>query len=318
MPNTIPPIKTPSSLLEEIEPLLQTFLRWLGLSLVPASCQGEKHCLERFFSWLYLAKKHYRDVIQADIENYVLAHEWSQHTRAHTLFAIRRFYEYLKDQGLVPANPAAEIKIVYPRKGNLVQAPTLAEVRQVFRVLERTRTMQGLRLRLMVELAYGSGLRAGEIATLNILDVNLPQQTAHVLCSKGRKERVVPLTSRCLAVYEKYCRKIRETRLPLFVQVKGPNQGQRLSSQSVSQIIKKKTGYHAHLYRHACATHMLLAGCNVRYIQELLGHERTGTTQIYTRLRNEELRQVISQKHPCASRLTLPNYMRMKNLNRSH
>jgi len=317
MQNTIPPTETTSNQLEYLLYLSEDFCKILRLSLAPSSVIHESNVLQKFFKHIHVSGKQYKIITQTDIEAYVASQEWTPHTRAHALFSIRRFYEYLKNNGLVQENPAADIKIVYPKKQHLVQSPTLTEIKAVFRKLEKNKSMQGLRNRLLVEFAYGSGLRAAEIATLNIGDVALQQQTAHVL-GKGRKERVVPLTNRCVVVFKRYCKTIKETRSALFVQIKGPNRGQRLSPSSVGDTIRRKTKYHAHLFRHACATHMLLSGCNIRYIQELLGHERTATTQIYTRLRNEELRQVINQKHPCASRIIPLNYMKMRKLDCSH
>lgn len=304
MQNTIQPIETTSDQLQELETFLEDFRKHLGLSLSHVTAKGEIKSLHRFFAHVHLTKKHYKTITQEDIESYIVSQKWKQHARAHALFCIKRFYGYLKAKRIVQTNPAQEIKIVYPKNQNLTQVPTLSEIKAVFRKLERNNTYQGLRTRLMVELAYGSGLRACEIATLNIEDISIQNHTAHVL-GKGRKERVVPLTQRSMDVFEQYCKTIRETRKSLFVQVKGSNKGQRLLPCSVSATIRTKTRFHAHLYRHACATHMLLAGCNIRYIQELLGHDRTNTTQIYTRLRNEELRRVIEQRHSCAGRMRI-------------
>jgi site-specific recombinase XerD len=177
--------------------------------------------------------------------------------------------------------------------------------------MEKDKTIGGRRNLLMLELAYGSGLRACEISNLNVEDVNVKNMTAHVL-GKFRKERVVPVTKRCLKALEAYYKTIKEPRKPMFVQIKGKDMGARMNPASVSQLFRKKTPFHAHLYRHACATHMLLNGCNIRYIQELLGHERTNTTQIYTRLQKEELRKVVNEKHPCATRIIPITYMTMK------
>jgi site-specific recombinase XerD len=302
MQSTIPLTETTSESLEELWSLLDDFRRLLALRLAPATVKQEIIDLERFFTHVHLIGKHYASVTQQDIEGYVLGQSWSQHRRAHTLFSIKRFYEYLKDNRCVETNPAEYIRIVYPRNRGLVQAPALDEIKKVFRRLEQDTSMQGLRLRLMVELAYGSGMRAGEIAGLDFDSINIAERTAHVL-GKGSKERVVPLTKRSLDVLEIYGRGTDRQRAPLFVRLKGPDTGQRIASPAVSQLIRKNTGYNAHLFRHACAAHMLINGCNIRCIQEMLGHERIGTTQIYTRLRSEELRQVLNKKHPCARRI---------------
>jgi integrase/recombinase XerC len=164
--------------------------------------------------------------------------------------------------------------------------------------MERKKGEINLRNRLMVELAYGSGLRRNEIATLNIGDININDNTAFIL-GKGRKERIVPLTKRCIHAFTEYTTHIKTPRTFLMAGCQG---SKRLSAGTVGAIIKKKSGLNAHLLRHACATHMLLAGCGIGYIQELLGHSRTDTTQIYTTLDKENLRRVIERKHPGRAR----------------
>jgi site-specific recombinase XerD len=144
-----------------------------------------------------------------------------------------------------------------------------------------------------VELAYGSGLRRAELATLDVEDVNLIEQTVRVL-GKGNKERIVPLSKRSVAVLNVYLQGLPSGQKPLFVL----HDGRRIKIWEVAEEIKKSSGLKPHYLRHACATHMLLNGCNIRHIQQLLGHSSVITTQMYTKLDKEDLRKEINAKHP--------------------
>jgi integrase/recombinase XerC len=280
---------------ERLDRLMLDFLAMLRLRLAAVTCIGEKRKLLHFFRHLLLSKKDYTTVTRQDVEDYLLLQKWQQHTRRTVWFCISRFYDYLKENGVVAANPAEGIKLIGRKERRLMTVPPVEKMKSILHKLECVKTENGLRNRLMVELAYGSGLRREEIATLNIEDVDPANLTAHVL-GKGRKERVVPLTRRCAGAFTEYVeRSAREPRKFLF---KSSLTNSRLCVNAVGWIIKQKTGLNPHLFRHACATHLLLAGCNIRYIQELLGHEGVGTTQIYTNFDKEELRQTIEKTHP--------------------
>ena len=282
---------------DELQGIIQEFLKLLGLRLSAFSIRGESHRLQHFFRHLLLSKKDYRAITKQDVESYLLMQNWRQHTRVTALSSIKRFYDHLRQKQIVICNPAQDITVHAQKELPLIQVPPLCKIKEILRKMEKDKTPVGLRNRLMVELAYGSGMRRNEIATLNIEDVEITGQTAHVL-GKGRKERVVPLSRRCVAALAEYIGRIKEPRKFLFA----TKQNTRLGVAAVGAVIKQKTGVNAHLFRHACATHMLLAGCSIRYIQELLGHERTNTTQIYTRLNKDELRKVVNEKHPCRKR----------------
>lgn len=283
--------------LEELLGIIKTFERFLALKLAPSTCRQEGNRLKRFFTHLIMAKKDFKAVTQEDIETYLSLQRCDQHYKAHWAVTIRRFYNYLKDKRIVTHNPAEKIKLPYHKRRSLTMIPNPSYLKSLLGRLEKDQTHQGLTNRLMVELAYGSGLRRAEIATLGMADINMSEHTAHVL-GKNRKERVVPLSRRCTAALKTYMRQIKTPRKPLLIL----DSGQRIKPWHVSAAIKKTTGHHAHFFRHACATHMLLKGCDIRYIQVLLGHTSLTVTQVYTHLNKEDLRQVINQKHPCSQR----------------
>jgi integrase/recombinase XerC len=148
----------------------------------------------------------------------------------------------------------------------------------------------------MVELAYGSGMRRGEIVGLDVEDVDLSGHTACVM-GKGRKRRVVPLTEKAVDLIRRYLASRHASRGPLILSM---NTRRRIAIRHVSKLFKRLTGHNTHAYRHACATHLLQNGCNLRYIQQLLGHVKCSTTQIYTAVDRSRLAAVVAANHPRA------------------
>ena len=171
-------------------------------------------------------------------------------------------------------------------------------------MLERALTESGcpLRDRALLELAYGSGLRRGELWRLNVSDIR--GDFLRVL-GKGNRERLVPLGGRAKAALWHYIRTERQRKVERF----NPAEealfiswlGRRLALQSYSYVVSRHRGKSKitlHSFRHACATHMLKNGASIRVIQKLLGHRRLSTTQIYTRLDMIDLRKVLEKHHP--------------------
>jgi integrase/recombinase XerC len=153
-----------------------------------------------------------------------------------------------------------------------------------------------LRNRLMIELAYGSGLRRCEIVGLDIEDIDLAGKTARVT-GKGRKVRIVPLTEKSIELLRRYLSLRHASRGPLIISM---NTGRRLAIRHVSKLFKRLTGHNTHRFRHACATHLLQNGCNLRYIQQLLGHVKCSTTEIYTAVDRSRLSAIVAANHPRA------------------
>lgn len=279
--------------LEKTFSIIETYGRVLGLTVCPSTCRTASGQLKRFYRHLLIAGKDYASITTADIELYISVQEWKHVSKANFVLTLKRFYKYLQDKRLVDNNPAEILNVPFLPQHSLPAMAQVGKLRRVLRKLEQDTTPAGLINRLLVELAYGSGLRRMELVTLDIEDINLTERTVRVL-GKGRKQRVVPLSRRCLAVLEHYLPTIPAGQRPLF----SLDNGKRMTAGQVGAAIKKSTGLNAHFFRHACAQHMLLAGCNIRHIQELLGHEQIGTTQIYTRFDKRDLRRIINKKHP--------------------
>jgi site-specific recombinase XerD len=201
-------------------------------------------------------------------------------------------YDFLR----LPENPARHVRLLKSAGRKLPRVPSAEKVRKAIRSVSGCNSLILLRNRTLIELAYGSGLRAGELERLNIEDIDTREHTVYV-CGKGDKTRIVPLTSKAVESVQAYCAERRVHRGPLFV---GYHYGRRLKVQMVGKIFRDKTGIRAHLYRHACATHMLKNGCDTRYIQQLLGHVDLTSTQQYTHINKDDLKAVINRCHPRA------------------
>ncbi|HNS32138.1 MAG TPA: tyrosine-type recombinase/integrase, partial [bacterium] len=165
------------------------------------------------------------------------------------------------------------------------------------------RTWQVLRDRAILEILYSTGIRVGELTALRKKDINIVEELARV-SGKGKKERIVPVGKPAMDALMIYMEKRpygKEERLFLN------KYGKPLTSRSVERLVRKyarKAGINRditpHTFRHTFATHLLDRGADLRTVQELLGHERITTTQIYTHITVERLREFYNKAHPRA------------------
>lgn len=231
---------------------------------------------------------------------------------ARTIVAVRNLHRFALSDGLSGQDVAADVAV--PRLGK--RLPKALPVDQVQALLEvpDVETPEGLRDRALLELLYGTGARISEVCDLDVDDLTrtLTDPEAGLrLVGKGNKERVVPLGSFARDAVEAWLVRGR----PVWQQKAanpGPalllnSLGRRLSRQSAYGILRKaaeRAGIDAevspHSLRHSFATHLLDGGADVRVVQELLGHSSVTTTQIYTMVTVEHLRDVYLQAHPRA------------------
>jgi len=218
--------------------------------------------------------------------------------------AFKRFGRWLEETGRAESNQAA--RLTSPkRKGKLPGFLSIAEVRQVLESYDISRTL-GLRNRAVVEVLYGSGLRAAECAALTLQGTDLRSGTLRVM-GKGRKERDVPLPSGSLGILRLWVRRrgelVGDRADPgtVFVSVRG----RRLDPRDVRRIVARGVGRAAraagatpHTFRHSFATHLLDRGADLRAVQDMLGHASLSTTQVYTHLTVERLRDTHRKAHP--------------------
>jgi integrase/recombinase XerD len=229
---------------------------------------------------------------------------------ARALSAVRSFHRFLVREGVTDRDPAAAV--VQPRLPRSLPHPIPVE--EIRRLLDAPdpATPGGLRDRAILELLYGSGLRISELTGLDVDDLELDAGSVRVL-GKGGKEREVPLGSYAREAVDAYLTRGRPalasaaTRGALFLNARGG----RLSRQSCARLLGRyvrlagiERRVTLHSLRHSFATHLLEGGADVRVVQELLGHASVATTQIYTLVTSQHLRDVYDRSHPRARRAT--------------
>lgn len=219
------------------------------------------------------------------------------------LSAIRSFYNFLLKKRLVESNPAQHVRA--PKQER--KLPKVLDVDQVFGLLE-TKPDSVLEIRdlAMFELFYSSGLRLTELATLEIGDVDLVEQSLRVRHGKGEKQRDLPVGSKAVAAIKKWLDYRPETiTKALFTSNKGSQLSQRNIQLRLGRWCKKiglPEHVHPHMLRHSFASHLLESSQDIRAVQELLGHSNISTTQIYTHLDFQHLAEVYDASHPRAKK----------------
>jgi integrase/recombinase XerC len=225
---------------------------------------------------------------------------------ARKLASVRSLFRFLALRGEVESNPAAVVRA--PKLGRkLPKVLTKGEVSTVLDGAEFGDTLLGARNRSMWELLYSGGLRAGELVALAEEDLDLRAGVVRVL-GKGKKERLCPIGGPAAEALREYLERKRSAGMVdarIFVN----RFGNKLSDRSVRRLFgqwlqKRGLGGKGspHTLRHSFATHLLDAGADLRSVQELLGHASLSTTQIYTHVSMERLRDVYKKAHPRAKR----------------
>jgi integrase/recombinase XerD len=229
-------------------------------------------------------------------------------TRRNHIDTVRRFFAFLARRGVLLCNPAAEL--VLPRPDHLprlVLAPSQA-ARLV--TAPSAVTTLGKRERALLEVLYGCAIRRGECVRLDVADVDLLQGTLLVRDTKGKQDRLVPLPGRAAAAVDLYLTESRPELLKdpreqaLFLSFTTGSRGSRLSASAINRVLAKHAKamrlphVHPHALRHACATHVLQGGADLKHVQELLGHRSISSTVIYTRVGIRDLLSVLDRAHP--------------------
>lgn len=248
------------------------------------------------------------DVMTRDVEHYahgLLARGRAPATVTRSVAAIKSFYQYLFNVGLVDENPA---KGVAPAKveRKLPQILTGAEV-ELFLEQPDCSDLKGYRDRAMLELLYATGIRVSELIALDVDDLNL--SSGMLRCRSKGKERSIPLYPAAVRALSEYVHQIRPQLIgsmdetALFVNMNG----ERMSRQGFWKIIKyyqEKAGIKKditpHTLRHSFAAHLLENGADLQSIQQMLGHADISSTQIYSKLMNQKIKDVYLKAHPRA------------------
>jgi integrase/recombinase XerD len=229
----------------------------------------------------------------------------SDHQMQHVT-VLKSFYGFLCRRGYLLTNPTGLLE--YPKVENRLPRSILSkeEARKVIETPD-TRTPLGLRDRAILETFYATGIRAGELANLELNDVDTEDRLLRVVLGKGRKDRNVPLTRSAAEAIEEYLLrgrpKMRGARGSSLLFLAG--RGGRLYSDALNGLIAswaQKAGIEkrvtCHTFRHSAATHLLKGGADIRHIQKLLGHASLSSTERYTRVEISDLKDVIRRAHP--------------------
>ena len=264
--------------------------------------------VRQYICWLAEAGLSPEQAARTDVDAYtksLSACGKSVATITRSLASLKSFYAYLLSAGAVSVNPAKGLSSARVER-KLPQVLTSKEV-EVFLEQPDPSEPKGCRDRAMLELLYATGIRVSELIGLNLEHLNL--SAGFVRCLGRGKERVIPLYPAAVRALQAYLERVRPQMVEhpgeraLFVNMSG----ERMSRQGFWKIIKhyqEKAGIHKeitpHTLRHSFAAHLLENGADLRSIQEMLGHADISSTQIYTQLVNQKLKDVYRKAHPRA------------------
>ncbi len=275
-----------------------------------AAYRNDLHQLVEFLSsGERVTESGWEDVDPGALASYALdlrERAYSDATRARKLASVRSFFGFMVEEGALPSDPSENIST--PRLGrSLPEVLTEEEVERLLSAPDGD-SPDDARDRAMLELLYACGLRVSELVSLDVEDIDLEQ--GFVRCfGKGSKERIVPVHPQAAHVLGAYLTRDR-TRLAAKKPTKAAflsKKGARLSRQGFWYILRglaRRAGLEGrvtpHTLRHSFATHLLRGGAPLRHVQELLGHASITTTQVYTHLTSEHVRDEYQRAHPRA------------------
>lgn len=224
----------------------------------------------------------------------------------HKMSSLRGLYRYLQNQEYILDNPFLLIESLKEQKRN----PDFLYIDEMMNLLDSidTSTPLGRRNKTMLELMYASGLRCDEIVSLSLSQINFEKQIL-LIHGKGRKDRYVPFHDYASLWLKDY---ILEDRVVLMAVTHQDHDivfvnknGKKLTNRGVEDIVDRiaqkfdaTKKIHPHTFRHSFATHLLEEGVDIRIVQELLGHSNLSTTQIYTHITHQHLKEVYDHAHP--------------------
>ncbi len=224
-------------------------------------------------------------------------------TRLQRLRLVRAFFADLVERGHLLVSPVRAVR-TRSRTDQLPKGvPNEANVVQLLEAV-KVETPHGVRDRAMLEVLYGSALRASELVGLNGDDIELTAKLVRVRLGKGARDRQVPLAPSACLWLRRYLAEVRREWLPRGSALFVTRAGRRVSTWTLRAMLERLSqralcvSLLAHTYRHAAATHMVNAGADIRFVQELLGHASVTTTQIYTRVRPLDVKRTHATSHP--------------------
>jgi integrase/recombinase XerD len=281
------------------ERYLLWFLEWCGQRELNQPSEITKAILQRYQRHLF----HYRKTNGDPL---------SFHSQYNRLVAVRAWFKWLSKENYILYNPASEIEL--PKLGKRLPKAVLS-AQEAERVLNQPDMGEpmGLRDRAILEVFYSTGVRRQELANLQVQDLDPERGTLFVRQGKGRVDRMIPIGERAVQWIGKYLEATRPELAcgrdegELFLS----HCGEAISPNGLTNLVrnyidKARIGKRGscHLFRHTLATLMLENGADIRFIQEMLGHAKLDTTQIYTQISIKRLKEVHTQTHPAKAKRT--------------
>lgn len=237
----------------------------------------------------------------------------SKRSCCRRISSLRHYYDFLLNQNYVDNNPF--LLVTSPKKEN--HLPDVLFIEQIDEILKQNSLREDelmLRDQVIIELLYGSGIRASELINITYNDLDYKGKTIRIY-GKGNKQRFVPFSTSTFHFLKRYNSELRPKLIKKNLQgineehIILSNNGRALTLRGVEYIIEQiqhkigiKMHLHPHIFRHSFATHLYESGADLRVIQELLGHESINTTQIYTHTSQEMIKEQFINSHPRAKK----------------
>ena len=306
--------------------LMSAFLEALRVGgYSPATISGREAYLRQFALWCEERAIHRAaDITRPVLERYQRqvferrkknGQPLSYFGQVAPLSVLRAFFRWLARKNLILYNPASELELPRPEKHLPMHILSASETELVLSQPDVTDPL-GLRDRAILETLYSTGLRRIELCGLTVEDLNPEAGTLFVRQGKGNRDRIVPIGERALAWVRKYIHDVRSALVrdagdrTLFL----TRDGLKMIPNSLTNLVRRhvrssglKNAGSCHMFRHTMATLMHDGGADIRYIQQMLGHEALSSTQIYTQVAIRRLKQIHDATHP-AARLERPQH----------
>lgn len=276
---------------------LNGFAHWCDTRGIEDLKEVDLSTLEHYQRWLYNYRK--KD-----------GHPLKLTTQQGRLIHVKSLFKWLTKKAVIPSDPGLDLEL--PRKPEELPRSIMshAETEQVLNAPD-LQTDLGIRDRALLETLYSTGMRRLELSNLKLYDLEMAEGMVMIRKGKGGRDRKLPIGERAVKWIDKYVREVRSKHVNvadsdiLFL----GNRGRQLCADAISHIGRKymkKAGIDkpgsCHIFRHGMATQMLEAGADIRFIQQMLGHRKLTSTQIYTKVAISKLKEVHTKTHP-SSRL---------------
>jgi integrase/recombinase XerD len=298
----------------DITTAISSFLTYVRVEkgLSPNTVAAYGRDMGKFDAFAKKNKLELKQVTRDDLVDFLSSlyrQQLESRTVARHLVTLRNFFRFAQIHQLIPEDPSIHLESPKIRRA----LPGYLRLEEVEKLLAQPddKTPIGLRDRTMLEVLYSSGLRVSELTSLRVMD--LDRNVGCVRCiGKGNKERIVPIGKKAMALVDRYLRDARPQLLGKGQQGNSPvlflnRRGSRLSRVGVWKILSaygRRAGLRValtpHMLRHSFATHLLERGADLRSVQLMLGHSDISTTQIYTHVVEERLKQIYKAHHPRA------------------